>query len=417
MNPLQVTFSTLTPIWTGGVDRKVDRLHATGLMGSLRWWFEALLRGWNLPACDPTTHRCPDSKGRYCGACFVYGTTGWRRAFGIRVMEEAREQDVPSEKLFLPSGRKRQQGGEVRKGGWYLNPGWMGRFRLEFVPLHADRYVREAVMLPLRILEQWGGFGAKTQLGYGVIQGCETRWWEPQDGLESGINRLRNYFDNELIDRSAAHLDTRTHPAVCDGDGTCKAVYPDLRDFFFAQYSFTATFPWWQHLYTYRKTSQDDRSQMDTMGERGLVPVTPEIRNQWRYYGGLAGITQASQACVFGYVNREQRARSRLHVSWAVRQGDSDTWHIHIWGWLPRDWEARESILAAIHQMDSLRALLGIRPEHDRQGVLEHDRQGVLEQVKVKLEAWREFRSPDRDLGASADEDYVQYLLRLLKGR
>lgn len=33
----------LTPIWTGDVNQKGDRLIPTGLMGSLRWWFEVLV--------------------------------------------------------------------------------------------------------------------------------------------------------------------------------------------------------------------------------------------------------------------------------------------------------------------------------------------------------------------------------------
>ncbi|HHF52316.1 MAG TPA: type III-B CRISPR module RAMP protein Cmr1, partial [Candidatus Aminicenantes bacterium] len=36
---------TLTPIWTGGVGGRCDRLHETGIIGSLRWWYEAIVRG------------------------------------------------------------------------------------------------------------------------------------------------------------------------------------------------------------------------------------------------------------------------------------------------------------------------------------------------------------------------------------
>ncbi|MCL6507327.1 MAG: type III-B CRISPR module RAMP protein Cmr1, partial [Bryobacteraceae bacterium] len=35
----------LTPIWTGGIEGKGDRLVPTGLLGSIRWWFEVLVRG------------------------------------------------------------------------------------------------------------------------------------------------------------------------------------------------------------------------------------------------------------------------------------------------------------------------------------------------------------------------------------
>lgn len=41
---MEVKLRTLTPLWTGGVDRTSDRLHKTGLIGPLRWWYEALVR-------------------------------------------------------------------------------------------------------------------------------------------------------------------------------------------------------------------------------------------------------------------------------------------------------------------------------------------------------------------------------------
>ncbi|MGC8876850.1 type III-B CRISPR module RAMP protein Cmr1 [Thermus sp.] len=52
----------LTDIWTGDEERRGDRLVPTGLMGSLRWWFEVLVRGLGGKACDPTLDgvRCPD---------------------------------------------------------------------------------------------------------------------------------------------------------------------------------------------------------------------------------------------------------------------------------------------------------------------------------------------------------------------
>ncbi|WP_081706823.1 MULTISPECIES: type III-B CRISPR module RAMP protein Cmr1 [Pseudothermotoga] len=43
-----------TPIWTGNIDSKSDTIQPTGIMGSLRWWTEDLLRGMNDFACDPT---------------------------------------------------------------------------------------------------------------------------------------------------------------------------------------------------------------------------------------------------------------------------------------------------------------------------------------------------------------------------
>jgi CRISPR-associated protein Cmr1 len=86
---MEFRLKTLTPIWTGGVDGTCDRLHETGLIGSLRWWYEALVRGLGGYACDPTgEERCPDKDGKRCAACELFGCTGWARKFRLCVLDE-----------------------------------------------------------------------------------------------------------------------------------------------------------------------------------------------------------------------------------------------------------------------------------------------------------------------------------------
>lgn len=93
---MQITIKTLTPLWTGGIDQSTDRLHETGLIGSLRWWYEALVRGLGGYACDPTSEeRCeydpkkaaPPEK-QLCAVCYLFGCTGWARKFRMRVLDE-----------------------------------------------------------------------------------------------------------------------------------------------------------------------------------------------------------------------------------------------------------------------------------------------------------------------------------------
>jgi hypothetical protein len=57
----QYELKALTPIWTGDANRQGDRLITTGLLGSIRWWFEVLVLGLGGSACDPTrdSNRCP----------------------------------------------------------------------------------------------------------------------------------------------------------------------------------------------------------------------------------------------------------------------------------------------------------------------------------------------------------------------
>jgi len=52
---LEIGLRTLTPLWTGGPDQLPDRVRETGLIGFLRWWYEALVRRLGGYACDPTS--------------------------------------------------------------------------------------------------------------------------------------------------------------------------------------------------------------------------------------------------------------------------------------------------------------------------------------------------------------------------
>jgi CRISPR-associated protein Cmr1 len=85
---MKITIQTLTPLWTGGVDQTCDRMHETGLIGSLRWWYEALVRGLDGYTCDPTgDDRCPGKDGKHCVACELFGCTGWARKFRLRGLD------------------------------------------------------------------------------------------------------------------------------------------------------------------------------------------------------------------------------------------------------------------------------------------------------------------------------------------
>jgi CRISPR-associated protein Cmr1 len=42
MGNLVFKLKTLIPIWTGGVEGKPDKLHITGIKGSVRWWYPEL---------------------------------------------------------------------------------------------------------------------------------------------------------------------------------------------------------------------------------------------------------------------------------------------------------------------------------------------------------------------------------------
>lgn len=80
---MEIRLKALTPIWTGDADRKNTTLRETGIIGSLRWWYEALIRGLGGTACDPSQTDCKDDI--HCDACELFGCTGWARKFRLEV--------------------------------------------------------------------------------------------------------------------------------------------------------------------------------------------------------------------------------------------------------------------------------------------------------------------------------------------
>lgn len=84
MNEFTVKIKALTPIWTGDAERQCSVLKETGIIGSLRWWYEALIRGLGGYACDPTHTRCDGEN--HCDACELFGCTGWARKFRFEIV-------------------------------------------------------------------------------------------------------------------------------------------------------------------------------------------------------------------------------------------------------------------------------------------------------------------------------------------
>lgn len=179
MDKVSFTVSTRTPIWTGGIDKQMDRLHATGLIGSLRWWYEVIVRGLGGEACDPTS----DSRHQYdakqvaspedqlCSACYLFGATGWRRLFRLKIIPRELRKDGPVERHETTGSRYRRDSRRDRRNHpqWFFSsPGRSGSFLLEFTRLspHFDPVLVQGT---LRLIAAHGGLAARTQLGYGWV--------------------------------------------------------------------------------------------------------------------------------------------------------------------------------------------------------------------------------------------------------
>ncbi len=138
----------LTPIWTGDVAQNPTRLIPTGMMGSLRWWYEVLVRGLGGKACDPTvdgvrcpaTNKKPQEPTHHCVVCELFGCTGWARKFRLMILDE--------------NGQVIQN--QIQAGQTFI---------LRFIPLRPIRDEEWCLLdATLRLIADYGAMGGKTVL-------------------------------------------------------------------------------------------------------------------------------------------------------------------------------------------------------------------------------------------------------------
>ncbi len=318
---LTVRIRILTPLWTGGIDGTMDRIHETGILGSLRWWYEAIVRGLGGYACDPSEHKCSfdidkhrkstasDERQRLrdaglCDACQVFGATGWRRRFRLTIVEDE------TQPAWEPRDKALNIRPPERTRGWYLLPGRVGTFKLK---LEGEEKVIALLACLFLWLEQHGSLGARPQLGYGAFRilnrnevGTKARGWQ-NDNLDN---------DNK------EHKET---------------AHPNLRHFLFFRYEFMPlNSDWWTEVL--KKNVKDWKEVKSLvcplMSNWHMVPVTPILKNKWRFHQWS---DSQSQEMIFGTL-RPNRQRGRISATWAYKKNGK--WVIHGWAWMPQNWAA-----------------------------------------------------------------------------
>lgn len=197
----------LTDLWTGDLNGKSDRLITTGLLGSIRWWFEVLVRGLGGNACDPSDTKCEDRN--HCVVCELFGCTGWARKFRFEVLDKngnIREARNNAETKISPQIKKDEE------------------FSLCFTPLRPI-CVEEWTILDaaLRLIADYGAIGGKTVFkptdessragnlhhkDYGLVQMVSSRQFAEtrRDDLEKYLSKWRKLNHGEFAWASLQHF-------------------------------------------------------------------------------------------------------------------------------------------------------------------------------------------------------------------
>jgi CRISPR-associated protein Cmr1 len=210
---LEIKLKTLTPLWTGGVEAgKMDRLHETGIIGSLRWWYEAIVRGLGGDVCDPTSdnpqHRCQFDTDAYhaalrdgqkksiavqaglrnvCPVCRLFGCTGWKRRFELSALME-------SDQLTGFWLATRDQPGKFNH--WWLsqvfrttdNRVYYGDLSLQVHFMRGYETHQDTLKALLSFVAVYGAIGARTQYGFGQFA------YPDANSIDRSLTLIRQQF-------------------------------------------------------------------------------------------------------------------------------------------------------------------------------------------------------------------------------
>jgi CRISPR-associated protein Cmr1 len=397
----ELKLSCLTPLWTGDIDGKSNTLQVTGLMGSLRWWIEIILRGMNKFVCEPTTDdRCPQRDEsskieKYCSACLIFGATGLRRLFKINL--EGGEKVFTGGALNIKPNR--------RNRGWYLGSGIVGDIELEIILLDKD-FDENLILLPLLIASKWSGIGARLQHGYGVVM-IENL---PEINFEKFQNALSKIHEMQRLNSLKIELRNDTRNDIMCG-------YPDIREMFFAKVQFESESDWWRYVDGIRPDNRRNYNgyvndpRMQAWIRSNSVPISPAIKNCLRYgeckrlwQTGDSNKDKSIENWLFGTILNDKSA-SKINISCAYHI-ENTLWEFRIWGWIPGN--------GVPNGFDRNQFLNDLKGALDGSGSISIPWINLLgnNTQNHRLSVWREFNSP-RDTVRQNENDIKNYLQSL----
>lgn len=179
MKEYSVSIKPLTPLWTGDAKGECSNLRESGIIGSLRWWYEALLRGLGFNVCDPTNEnlRCKLNQKKFyealnrgksvlealneqkiCPACQLFGCSGWARKFSLEINGEVNIENIDKRDNMFS---KRKVAGLISNEDITL------KFR-ELKEITKQEYC--LLNKTLEIIANYGALGSRISQGNGVIK-------------------------------------------------------------------------------------------------------------------------------------------------------------------------------------------------------------------------------------------------------
>ena len=385
---MRIKLKTLTPIWTGGADGYCDRIHETGIIGSIRWWYEAIIRGLGGNVCDIAEKPCPfqnHSEKEYCDVCELFGATGKSRAFRLEIDEECVHltQNIHDKKESInirPNGRTR---------GWYTGAGQYtdGDTFINIVNIRGSENSLSSKLIPVfKLIDNWTAIGSRTQHGFGVVKITDDKG-----------NDLKNSKNFSLPVGENLHN------------------LANIKDFFFTKLNISPkNTKYWEKGVAGLKGTMSANPKLkryipylDQRIEKmpNSMPIAPAVKNWLRFtFFPTLKRDRNCEQFIFGKSIKEDKQASKISVSDAYKVDAN--WEFRIWGWLPArnspfsDYQDRSDFIKQLKdklkepkELEELKKALGV--------------------FNIEMIEWKEFDSKNDTDGQQ--DDIKKYLMSLLK--
>jgi CRISPR-associated protein Cmr1 len=316
----------LTPLWTGGVETgKMDRIRETGLIGSMRWWYEAIVRGLGGEVCDPTSdnpeERCQFDTKSYektkniddglttvCPVCRLFGCTGWKRRFELQASATLTEPFWLATKDNQGRFNHRWLSGIYQTEDNHLA---FGKLTLCFRWMLGNESQHKNVKALLSLMSHLGAIGPKPQYGFGVFS------YQNSFSITESLSIVKHEING---------FGPKTSPS---------GVYPSLHDYWLLQCNVPADNVNREFAYV----NKVGNSQAFQQHQTRLLPVSFDIR--YKLPGSDAkGLRQSYQLVhdkiptrqIFGTSEGDKLASS-VFVSHLYKTKETEAdYQLRVWG-------------------------------------------------------------------------------------
>lgn len=335
---------SLTPLWTGDVDRDSPEVHETSIIGSLRWWYREILLSKEMPGemssvvkiCDVTSETAckwsPKGIHSICPVCEVFGCTGQARRFRLELegLKKFPLFFLTNREVYVSNGtwltnlwggKKTGRGQEAQyqldRQTLYVNPfGDPPRhFTLKIVPLQPEGgLVVTKVRALLAFIARYGALGTRTQNGFGQIalENGAAQIDIPEEIKEEIKPDPKHFFSLtfELPQERLGRYEDQNNIRVI---GNAPPGFKNHRQAPFIPLAFDLRY----------KTS----AKHPFTGKGMDLGLRPLFRESWD-----RGVADT----LFGETSGD-KSKSRIHVSHLYRREQNGPFYLKIFGFLPPD--------------------------------------------------------------------------------